>query len=199
MALNTHDVRRTGTNRRYTIGAADSTVSFMFLIAWTAARVVKVQITKDFKLTSYKVSNIRGQYTILEVKQITVKAGQTLYFTKSGMDKMYYLTSESGCTCKAGRMKQVCHHVEDVTAFVARREEREVVTSEVTTCKTETLARAFETGTTVYHVGKEVVAWEPLFQAWGCTCRESPTGMSYSPCQHTEAVIRSLDTEKSAA
>jgi hypothetical protein len=103
-------------NKRYTLTPADSTVSFMFLIAWTAASVVKVQITKDFKLTSYKVSNIRGQYTILEVKQVTMKAGQTLFFTRSGMDKMYYLTSTEGCTCKAGRFKQHCHHVDEVVA-----------------------------------------------------------------------------------
>lgn len=125
MALNTHDVRKTGTNRRYTIGAADSTISFMFLIGWTLAKVVKVHINQDFKLTSYKVSNIRGQYTVLEVRHITVKAGQTLYFTRSGMDKMYYLTSTEGCTCKAGRYKQSCRHVEDVTAFVAKSDQPE--------------------------------------------------------------------------
>lgn len=114
-------MNKVANNKRYNIGAADSTVSFMFLIVWTAARVVKVQITKDFKLTSYKVSNIRGQYTILEVAQISVKAGQTLYFTKSGMDNMYYLTSTEGCTCKAGRFRQPCHHVEDVTALAVQR------------------------------------------------------------------------------
>lgn len=124
MALNTHDVRKTGINRRYNIGAADSVICYMFLIAWTTAKVVKVQINRDFKLTSYKVSNIRGQYTILEVRQITVKAGQTLYFTKSGMDKMYYLTSEQGCTCKAGRFKQSCHHVDDVVTFVGQESGR---------------------------------------------------------------------------
>ena len=127
MALNTHDVRKTGANRRYHIGAADSTISFMFLISWTLAKVVKVHINQDFKLTSYKVSNIHGQYTILEVKQITVKAGQVLYFTKSGMDKMYYLTSTEGCTCVSGRFHKSCRHVEDVTAFVAKSDQPEKV------------------------------------------------------------------------
>lgn len=103
--------------KRTNIGISDSVVAFMVAIAWTTAPVVRVQVSKEFKLTMKRVSCIRGEYRILDEMHVTVKPGQELYFTKSGFDGYYYLTSVDGCTCKSGRFKHGCHHVTDVREF----------------------------------------------------------------------------------
>ena len=104
--------------KRQNIGVSDSIVSFMVALAWTTAPVVRVQIRRKFKLTMVKVAVVRDEYRIIGEMHVTVKPGQELYFTKSsGKDGYYYLTSEIGCTCKAGRFGQKCHHVQDVIAY----------------------------------------------------------------------------------
>src|SRR6266700_3626522 len=99
--------------KRTNIGVSDSVVAYMVKIDWTTAPVVKVDIRKEFKLTLHRVSVLRHEYHILDEMHATVKPGQTLYFAKSdGLDGYYYMTSEDGCTCKAGRFKMPCHHIE---------------------------------------------------------------------------------------
>lgn len=103
--------------RRQNIGISDTVVAFMVAITWTTAPVVRVAIQKEFKMTMQKVSVIGSEYRIVGVMQVTMKPGQELFFTKSGLDGYYYLTSAEGCTCKAGRFHQKCHHVQDVRAY----------------------------------------------------------------------------------
>jgi len=105
--------------KRINIGISDSVVAYMVHITWTSAPVVKVEVTKEFKLTLKRVSVIRNEYRMLDEMHATVKPGQTLYFTKSsGLDEYYYMTSTEGCTCKAGRFKQPCHHIDEVLEFI---------------------------------------------------------------------------------
>lgn len=105
--------------KRTNIGISDSVVAYMVAITWTTAAVVKVEVTKEFKLTLHRVSVIRGEYRVLDAMHATVKPGQVLYFTKSdGLDGYYYMTSGDGCTCKAGRFKQPCHHIDAVIEYI---------------------------------------------------------------------------------
>lgn len=115
--------------KRTDIGHSKSTECLMVKIDWTQAKVVRIEINKNFTMQAATVRVLHGTYDVLAEVSVNVHDGQVFYFVASdGFPGWYYVLvysearSAFTCSCvRNSKYRQACDHQMHATVFVGHR------------------------------------------------------------------------------